>query len=117
MIYNQSKTKSLKEKLNEETELKLQGILEENHKEEESFLEEFIVDEERLKQISDKLVIISQQHKALVAEIHSTSKVMDRLDKRNDICEKEITDEEIEINSFLQWDTSDLLKEAEEDGN
>ncbi|KAL7631326.1 UNVERIFIED_CONTAM: hypothetical protein RMT77_018372 [Armadillidium vulgare] len=104
----------IEEKLNKEMEVVLPEIEEED---EESFFEGFVVDQEKLKQIKDKLVIIAQQHAALVTEFRSTSKVMHGPDEKETVCEdtyeEVITDEEREVNSFLQWDTSDLLEEAE----
>ncbi|KAB7502005.1 hypothetical protein Anas_13927, partial [Armadillidium nasatum] len=85
----------------------------ENEEDEESVFEGFIVDREKLKQINDKLVIIAQQQVALVTKIHSTSKVIHHSYETDTTNEKILTSEEMEVNSFLQWDTSDLLEEAE----
>ncbi|KAB7501665.1 hypothetical protein Anas_13865 [Armadillidium nasatum] len=93
-------------------DVNLPGMEKENE-DEESFFEGFIVDQEKLKQIKDKLVIIAQQHVALATEIHSTSKVINNSDETDTTHEEILTSEEMEVNSFLQWDTSDLLEEAE----
>ncbi|KAB7501608.1 hypothetical protein Anas_11637 [Armadillidium nasatum] len=100
-------------KINEEAQVDSPEVEEENEEDEESFFEGFIVDKEKLKQIKDKLVIIAQQQVALVTEIHSTSKVINHSYETDITHEEILTSEEMEVNSFLQWDTSDLLEEAE----
>ncbi|KAB7507972.1 hypothetical protein Anas_06471 [Armadillidium nasatum] len=77
----------------------------EEEDDEEGFFEGFEVDEEKLKQVKETLFRLTQVQTQLITVVREGLSQEDP-----DIV---VTEEEEEINSFLLWDTSDLLDEAE----
>ncbi|KAB7503167.1 hypothetical protein Anas_12895, partial [Armadillidium nasatum] len=77
----------------------------EEEDDEEGFFEGFEVDEEKLKQVKETLFRLNQVQTQLITVVREGLSQEDP-----DIV---VTEEEEEINSFLLWDTSDLLDEAE----
>ncbi|KAL7631976.1 UNVERIFIED_CONTAM: hypothetical protein RMT77_017703 [Armadillidium vulgare] len=90
----------------------------EEPEEEESLFEGFIVDQEKLKIVKDKLLAITKVQENLLALVR-TSPEWSKVNSGN-LDDPEMdnhsgsgTNNEEELNLYLQWDTSDLLEEAE----
>ncbi|KAB7503637.1 hypothetical protein Anas_06824 [Armadillidium nasatum] len=77
----------------------------EEEDDEEGFFEGFEVDEKKLKQVKETLFRLTQVQTQLITVVREGLSQEDP--------EIVVTEEEEEINSFLLWDTSDLLDEAE----
>ena len=90
----------------------------EEPEEEESLFEGFSVDQEKLKMVKDKLLAITKVQEKLLTLVRTSPEWPQ--DHCNDLENPEMENpsgsgisHEEELNSYLQWDTSDLLEEAE----